>query len=407
MNRFVLVATDGSPASMGALRMAAALAEKKGTGIEVLGVVEPVPVFDAGFMVALPEVELYESRQEALRHEIEKQVEEVTGRRDGWPISVEAGVPGTRIVRKAEESGARAVLMGLGRHRPVDRMFGTETVLQVIRVSHLPVLAVPRDAERLPRSAVFAVDFSLFSQRAAQSALALMDSPWEAHLVHVMSGMEFLPTMSDEWRQEYEEELEGKLSDFASELNPGSKDLVSFHTLEGEPSHELLAFAEAREAELLAAGSHGHSFVGRLLMGSVSTRLIRGGKAPVLVVPPDEPTEEALADTEADDARKPWIEVLKVFTENNAGRRTTLEVDDPEIGIKECGKDFLLRGVDYDPRKDRIEIMLGPVGSVEGHLTHSLPAPQEIRIDRDEDGRARKLHVRLVAGTVTLHVRRD
>jgi len=383
MSHFVLVATDGSPASIGALHLAAALAKEKGTRVEVLGVVEPVPVFDAGFMVALPEVELYESRQDSLRQEIEDQVEEVTGNRKGWPVTVEAGVPGTRIVKRAEDKGADAILMGIGRHRPVDRVFGTETVLQVIRVSHLPVLAVPQGVRTLPGSAAFAVDFSLFSQKAAQVALSLMQSPWEAHLVHVMSGMEFLPTMSEEWRTDYEGELREKLSEFAGELGTSGGDRIHLHTLEGEPSHELLAFSESRRVELLAAGSHGHSFVG------------------------PEPTEEVLSDSEAGGAKRPWVEALKTFTRNNAGRRTTLEVDDPELGFQECGKDFLLRGAAYDPKEDRIEIMLGPEGSVEGQLTHSILSPQEVQIERDKDGNARALRVRLKKGTISLRIHRD
>jgi nucleotide-binding universal stress UspA family protein len=407
MSQFVLAATDGSAASAGALRLAHLLAQAKGTKVEVLGVVEPVPVFDAGFMVALPEVELYESRQEALKREIRDLLEEVTGDRDRWPVTVEAGVPGTRIVKRAEDSGADAILLGIGRHRPMDRVFGTETVLQVIRVSHIPVLAVPQDTQALPRSAAFAVDFSLFSERAAAAALAMMDTPWEAHLVHVLSGMEFLPSMSEEWRGDYEEELREKLQEFSRELQPSEADQVHHQILEGEPANELLAFAEGKGVELLAAGSHGHSFVGRLLMGSVSTRLIRGAHVPVMVVPPTELTQEVLHDSGGAEVERPWAEILDTFTRNNAGRPTTLEVDDPEAGLQQCGKNFILRGADYDPKNDRIDIMLGPEGAVEGHLTHSIPSPKEVRIERDEEGRALALEIRLDVGSFTLRVHRS
>ena len=90
MGRRILVATDGTPAASGALHLARQLETEKSLAVEVLGVVEPVPVFDAGFLVALPEMELYESRQAALRLEIENQLEEATGSRDAWPIRVEA-----------------------------------------------------------------------------------------------------------------------------------------------------------------------------------------------------------------------------------------------------------------------------------------------------------------------------
>ena len=172
MSRTILVATDGTPAVLGALRLARRLEEEKGARVEVLGVVEPVPVFDAGFLVALPEMELYESRQGVLRQEIESQVEAVTGARDSWSIRVEAGLPGPRIVKWAGDRQADTIFIGLGRHRPVDRVFGTETALQVIRLSHIPVLAVPEDSRELPRTAALGVDFSHFSLRAARAAAA-------------------------------------------------------------------------------------------------------------------------------------------------------------------------------------------------------------------------------------------
>jgi len=407
MSKTILVATDGTPAALGALRFGKALAEQKDCRVHVLGMVEPVPVFDAGFMVALPEVELYESRREALREEITSQVKAVTGTAGDWPVSVQAGVPAPRIVNHAEELGAEMILMGLGRHGPMDRVFGTETTLLVMRISHIPVLAVPESFQELPRSGVLGVDFSMFSQKAAQVAIGLLSPPWDVHLVHVLSGVEFLPTLSEEWRGDYEEELVDRLGAFANSLQRPTGCDTHVHVLEGEPSHQLLAFAKGRGVELLVAGSHGHSFIGRLLMGSVSTRLIRSAQVPVLVVPPSERSEEILAEAETQTDLKSWVKELNDFTKVNAGRHTTLEVDDPELGPQESGRDFPLWGVDYDPKKDRIEIMLGRSGTVEGHLTHSIPAPQEIRIIRREDGRAEALHIQCRGGKVVLRIHRD
>jgi nucleotide-binding universal stress UspA family protein len=389
------------------LRFAKSLAEEKDCRIQVLGVVEPVPVFDAGFMVALPEMELYESRRDALKRLILGQVEEISGRPGAWPVTVQAGVPSQRIVRFAEERQAETIVMGLGRHGPMDRVFGTETVLQVLRVSHLPVLAVPEDFRGLPRSALLGVDFSLFSQRAALAAIEVLEAPWEVHLAHVLSGMEFLPTLSEEWRGDYERELLERLEGFAEGLQGASGCETHLHVLEGEPAHELLAFAKARALGLLVAGSHGHSFVGRLLMGSVSTRLIRSAQVPVLVVPPVERPEELLGEKDTAGAAKGWVQDLNEFTKGNAGRRTTLEVEDPELGVQECGRNFPLWGVDYDPRRDRIDIMLGHSGTVEGHLTHSLPGPQDIRIVRGEDGRVEALEVQMKTGRAVLRIHRD
>jgi nucleotide-binding universal stress UspA family protein len=407
MKPMVLVATDGTPAARGALRFANGLAKEKGWSVHALGVVEPVPIFDAGFMVALPEMELYESRRDSLKEEIKSQIAEVTGDPTSWPVTVESGIPGTRIVAFAEEIGAIAILLGLGRHGPMDRVFGTETALQVLRVSHLPVVAAPEDFVDLPRSAVLGVDFSPFSQRAADAAARLLNSPWELHFVHVLSGMEFLAALSEDWREDYETELLDRLEELAGDIGKGTEGSSHVHVLEGEPSHELLAFSQARGIDMLVAGSHGHSFVGRLLMGSVSTRLVRASQAPVLVVPPGERSEEAMAGSDVGRPLESWAQELNEFTKANAGRRTVLQLDDPEIGRQECGRDFPLWGVDYDPKRDRINIMLGRSGTVEGHLSHSLAAPKGVRIDRDQEGKALSLHIDFRNGSAVLRIRRD
>ncbi len=407
MDRMILVATDGTQAALGAMHMARHFEVEKGARVHVMGVVEPVPVFDAGFLVALPEMELYQSRQEALRHEIEKQVDQVAGPGAAWPIKVEAGLPGTRIVRWAKDLGADTIFIGLGRHRPVDRVFGTETALQVIRLSHVPVLAVPPDARVLPRKAILGVDFSHFSRRAASVALELLKPPCEAHLAHVMSGMEFLPTMPGTWRSDYEGELEERVTELSKGLRVPGGCTLSIHLLEGEPAHELLNLAEEQKADLLVAGSHGLSFVGRLLMGSVSTRLVRGAHIPVLVIPPTELTEEVLAEAGEGTPDHPWVREMREFSRSNAGRRTTLELNDPELGAQECGRNFPLWGVTYDQKRDRVEIMLGRSGTVDGHLTHSIPAPQDISVEYDEKGTAQALQIRLRQGQIVLRVHRD
>lgn len=406
MRPSVLVASDGTPAALGALKLALQLETEASASIELFGVVEPVPVFDAGFLVAIPETELYQGRQKALRGELESQLEEVAGAPDAWPIRVETGVPGPRIVKRAEDIGATVILMGMGRHRPMDRLFGTETALQVIRVSHIPVLAVPQDAIGLPRSAALGIDFSHFSHRAAVAAMFVMKTPWEAHLVHVLSGMEFLPTISQEWRADYEDELLKRLSELGEAFARPEGCELSYHLLEGEPGNELLAFTKDRSVELLVAGSHGLSFIGRLLMGSVSTRLIRGADVPVLVVPPADLTQEALQAQDAPPSRHPWVRLLDDFSRENVGRLTSLRFSGLEVGQQECGRGLPLMGVDFDPRKNRLEIMLGRSGTVEGHLTHSLPDPERVEVDRDEAGRSTALRVKLVRGALTLKVHR-
>jgi nucleotide-binding universal stress UspA family protein len=58
-------------------------------------------------------------------------------------------------------------------------------------------------------------------------------------------------------------------------------------TLSGNPAAELLRLAGETKADLIAAGSHGYGFITRLVVGSVTSKLLRGAACAVLVVPPD------------------------------------------------------------------------------------------------------------------------
>lgn len=403
----ILVATDGTRQSLGALRVARKLEEEEGARVEVLAVVEPVPVFDTGFMVSLPETQLHEARATSIRDEVGEQLETVTGSASAWSVHVSSGLPGPRIVNKAEELGVDLIVIGLGRHRAVDRLFGGETALQVARLAHVPVLAVPPDLMELPHIAVVAVDFSPFSEDAARTAITLLRSPVEIHLVHVISGLEFLPTVPDDWRREYEKDLTERMEEFRDTLGIPKEWKVTMHVLAGDPGPEIMSFAKAHEADLVAAGSHGHSFIGRILMGSVSTRLIRGCDSLVLISPPREVAEEITGGAAEVMQVPPWARDLHEFTRRNAGRRTDLEIDDPVLGAQHCGTNFPLRGVDYDPRRDRVDIMLGEQGNLDRHLTHSIPSPRSIEVVTGEGGRDEALRIGIDGGQVLLRILHD
>jgi len=59
--------------------------------------------------------------------------------------------------------------------------------------------------------------------------------------------------------------------------------IVVHHEATQTPAECLLELAASWGAELIAAGRVGHSRVERLLMGSVSTDLVRGGRHSVLI----------------------------------------------------------------------------------------------------------------------------
>jgi len=54
--------------------------------------------------------------------------------------------------------------------------------------------------------------------------------------------------------------------------------------LVGEPGHEIARHAQASGCDLIAMGTHGHTAMANLVMGSVATKVIAGSKVPVLLL---------------------------------------------------------------------------------------------------------------------------
>ena len=88
-----------------------------------------------------------------------------------------------------------------------------------------------------------------------------------------------------------------------------------------------------------------------------------------------------------------WAAGLQAFTQRNAGRRTILEEDAAATGYRAEETDVPFWGVAWDPRDARVQIMLGEQGSVDRHLTRSIPAARSINVMRDRDGRDRGLRI--------------
>ncbi len=183
-------------------------------------------------------------------------------------------------------------------------------------------------------------------------------------------------------------------------------------TLRGDPSRELLGLAKASKADLIVCGTHGQGFISRMLLGSVATTLVRGSPCPLLVVPQPRitPTERRSGDRRApvgtraiELPKSEWPARLKTFTERNAGRHCRIEVDDPAIGSQAQAFDYPLRGVAFDRRDDRLEIMLGD-SSGALHLSRGISGVTSLSLVVDEGGRDRLLRISYADGQTLLFV---
>lgn len=402
--RPILVATDASASSDAALRAAQAIALHTLRTVRVVAVTVPPPV------VAM-EVAVVESpgmaaeRREALRARVREQFARV-GLVYEWPVEVVTGDPAATIVRVANESNAGLVIMGLGRHRLVDRLLGDETALRVLRLGRTPVLAVAPNFARLPLRVVAATDFSVSSALALTLAGQVIHPFGTVMLAHVAApepgaraSGEAQP-LSNEATRAFDAVLD------EAQLPPSVSVLRKVFT--GEPSPVLTGIIRRARPDLVVVGSHGHGFLSRLILGSVSQTLVRHAGCSVLVAPPQAAPDylEEVSPATSPFTAYEWAERLEEFTRRNVSRAATLEVIDPEIGaqVEEHGLPFM--GASYDPRDGRVQIMLGDGASPGRHLTRTIAAVKALQVLRDRKGRDLVLRVAHGRGQTLLTLER-
>ncbi len=147
--------------------------------------------------------------------------------------------------------------------------------------------------------ALIATDGSEVSIDAARKALALLQ-PDQVTLLSVadtsvaddsgaggMEGNLLTPEESEEARTTILKEGDHDLSDTKAALGLEGQD-VDTELVEGASGQMIIHVADEVDADVIVVGSHGHGFLSRVLIGSVSEYVVRHTKRPVLVVRHDE-----------------------------------------------------------------------------------------------------------------------
>ena len=396
----IIVATDGQEQSDGALAVGRLLAGscdavRLVTVLKTLPIVPEVPI-------QIP-VDMENARRADARRDVAAQAARV------WDESVDVelhdGDPATAIARLAHKSGASMIVSGLGRHRVTDRVFGDETALRLIRAADVPVYAVAIGATRAPRRIVVAMDFSETSLRAARLSLSVAASGATVYLAHVAPRDGSFYDWKG-WGTTYKVSAGDALQRTREQLRIPEGMTVQNVLLQGDPATELLAFAASVNADLIATGSHGHGFVARMFLGSVTTRLVRCSTCSVLTIPHTAVMTQVGIHFEPPVVRTvphgEWGGQLDAFSRRNVGRRGTLEVDDPEIGAQAQEFDYPLRGATYDSHDQRVTLMFGDGAWGAPHLTRGIAGASAVDILQDDRGRDLALRVAHGAGQTLL-----
>jgi nucleotide-binding universal stress UspA family protein len=382
----VFVATDGREQSDAAMAVGRLLAGDD-AALRIVTVLKALPMVSPE--AALPiSADVQTARRAEQRRAIVEQAARVWGDSD-IQVALAEGEPAATIAKLAHDSNATMIVSGIGRHQVMDRLFGDETAIRLVRLSRVPVLTVAGGLLHAPRRIVVAADFSETSLRAARLALELAAPHATVYLAHVGPRDKVLHDWNS-WGLSYKEDAGDALQKMLHQLRVPTGMTVQRVLLQGDPATELLAFATSVNADLIATGSHGHGFVTRMLIGSVTTRILRCSTCSVLTVPHvgamtrvRNTTEPAVVKSVD---RPEWSHALDTFTRRNIGRRGTLEVDDPEIGAQAQEHDYPLLGATYDQHDGRVELMFGELGDLDRHLSRSIGNVGRIDVLTDDRG---------------------
>lgn len=280
----VLFGTDGSPDARAAGAWLAAFPLPESVRLFVVTVTPPPPSPIA--------IEGLAEFSRALLDEAQQVAEEAAaGLRPRWPdleIRVPTGDPREELVRLADEVDADLIVVGARGLGAVGTAILGSVSVAVTRHAPCPVLVIKPQPRPL-RTVMVAVDGSEDAAEAAAFVARLPLPPTTAVRVVGVAEPPQLPgwapslpnvrTAVDEVFAERRRSLEAALADVAGRLHGATT-----RVLVGPPAATLEGTVEETDADLVVVGARGLGTVKRLLLGSVSERVLRHARCAVLVV---------------------------------------------------------------------------------------------------------------------------
>ena len=275
MNRFetkTLLATDGSENTAQATKAAVDIATRSGSELHVIHVWHDVHTPHAHDFVKR---ELRRQGREILDEEV-KRIGEMGG--TVTRSHLRKGRTFEEAIKLGDELEAGLLVVGSRGHRGLRRMLLGSHSEDVVHHAHRPVLVVRRGENVWPPARIIAGDdYSEDARKTAELA---------GNLAKLLGARMLLLHAVPRLPQASGEAVEAKLEDRAGELEEVVQQRPQTRVVAGDSAEVLIEAAQEGEGPtLVAVGSRGLGTVGRLRLGSVSTKVIRAGLGAVLVYP--------------------------------------------------------------------------------------------------------------------------
>jgi nucleotide-binding universal stress UspA family protein len=203
------------------------------------------------------------------------------------------------LEREVRDGATDLVVMTTHGRAGLERAWLGSVADSLLRHLSVPVLLIRPPEERAPRTGpvqyrhvVIGLDGSPRAERAIEPALALVQAQKaRVTLLRVVAPPSavtspYLPhaaRISHEEMQERQEQATAYLADMRERLGDRVNHIETLAILEYHAARAILGYAADHDVDLIALSTHGRGAVSRLLMGSVTDKVVRATTVPVLV----------------------------------------------------------------------------------------------------------------------------
>jgi nucleotide-binding universal stress UspA family protein len=281
MYRKILVGYDDSDQGRDAVALGKQLAGDTGAELVVAGVFQFDPVWgdaDARFRDA--------------DSDFESAVEAAAQSAGGRAATVPSSSPAHGLHELAEEIGADLIVVGSARHGKLGQIFAGSTGLALLHGAPCPVAIAPRGYREHAEDQVSTVAVGFDgSEEAGRALMAASRLAADAHArLNVISVAVPPPVTYGKGGSAGRQTLLDAIADQARERLSEARSAVPDDVevdgtlITGDPVEALTGGGDA-PGTVMVVGSRGYGPVRRVLLGSVSTPLVRSAPCPVIITP--------------------------------------------------------------------------------------------------------------------------